>query len=364
MDRKPTYEELVIRIEELEKESTRRSAATETLKDHYSVIEDILQKAADGICVCHNISEEPYVRFTHWNPRMTEITGYTIEEINKLGWYQSVYPDAEVQRRAIDRMTRMRVGDDIKREKWVITTRDGERRTLSISTSIVREEDDGGIHVLAIMQDITDHERAYEALRNSEEKYKLIAENTADLIYKVDMKTEQFTYASPSAERILGYTSEEIPSLRVMDVLTAESFERQRNGMQEALASGRKDSAVMELQAFHKDGHTIPIETHSCFIFDEQGNPVEIQGVARDISDRKRGEAALRKAQEELENRVEERTLALRKAKEELEAQRNKLEEVNTALKVLLERRGEEKAEVEKNILLNTSILHRGLNKK
>ena len=97
MDRKPTYEELVLRIEELEKESADQTRTTETLREHYSVIEDILEKAAEGICVCHNVPEEPYVRFTHWNPRMTEITGYTMEEINRLGWYQSVYPDAEVQ---------------------------------------------------------------------------------------------------------------------------------------------------------------------------------------------------------------------------------------------------------------------------
>ncbi len=114
--------------------------------------------------------------------------------------------------------------------------------------------------------------------------------------------------------------------------------------MQEALASGRWDPAILELEAVHKDGHTIPIETHASFILDEQGVPVEIQGVARDITDRKRAEEELRKAQEELENRVEERTLDLRRTKEELEAQRNKLEEMNIALRVLLEKRGEEKA--------------------
>jgi PAS domain S-box-containing protein len=352
MDRKSTYEELVLRIEELEKESANQTRTTETLREHYSVIEDILEKAAEGICVCHNVPEEPYVRFTHWNPRMTEITGYTMEEINRLGWYQSVYPDAEVQRRAMDRMARMRVGDDIKREEWVITTRGGEKRTLSISTSVAREGD-GRTHVLAIMQDVTERKRADEALRSSEEKYKLLAEQSADVIYKVALKNDQYTYANPSAQKILGYTSKEISSLRVMDVLTAKSYEKQRNAMLEALASGSRDSAVLELEAVHKDGHTIPIEAHARFILDEQGRPVEIQGVARDITDRKRAEEALRKAHEDLEIRVEERTSELKTAKQELEAQRSKLEEVNIALRVLLERREAEKVEVEKSMLFN-----------
>ena len=84
------------------------------------LLEDILEKAADGICVCHNISSEPYVKFTHWNPRMTEITGYTLEEINKLGWYRTMYPDPVIQQKAIERMSRMREGNDIKAEEYYI----------------------------------------------------------------------------------------------------------------------------------------------------------------------------------------------------------------------------------------------------
>jgi len=210
---------------------------------------------------------------------------------------------------------------------------------------------------VSVIRDITVPKRVEEALRKSEEQYKLLAENTADVIYRVRLEDEKYTYASPSVERLLGYTSKEVHSLRVMDVLTAESYERQRNGMQEALVSGRRDPAILELEAVHKDGHTVPIETHASFILDEQGVPVEIQGVARDITSRKRAEEELRKAQEELENRVQKRTSDLRKAKEELEAQRNKLEEMNIALRVLLERRGQEKAEVEESIHFNIKQL-------
>lgn len=73
---------------QLENEINERRQAEETLKEQTKTLNNILEKAADGICVCHNISEEPYVRFTHWNPRMTEITGYSIEEINRFGWHQ------------------------------------------------------------------------------------------------------------------------------------------------------------------------------------------------------------------------------------------------------------------------------------
>lgn len=85
-------------------------------------------------------SDEPYVKFTHWNPRMTEITGYTMEEMNQAGWYQSMYPDPEIQQKAIERMAQMREGGDIQAEEWIITTKSGEKKALSISTSVVKKK--------------------------------------------------------------------------------------------------------------------------------------------------------------------------------------------------------------------------------
>ena len=63
----------------------------------------VIERAAEGLCVCREIAEHPYVQFTVWNARMTEITGYTMEEVNRRGWYQTVYHDPAVQAKARDR---------------------------------------------------------------------------------------------------------------------------------------------------------------------------------------------------------------------------------------------------------------------
>jgi PAS domain-containing protein len=68
----------VIGIVSVVRDITESKRAEETLQEYASMLENLLQRAADGICVCHNISDYPYVKFTHWNPRMTEITGYTL----------------------------------------------------------------------------------------------------------------------------------------------------------------------------------------------------------------------------------------------------------------------------------------------
>jgi len=146
---------------------TERKRAEDARKVHLAFREGIIECAAEGICVCHDIPEYPYVRFTVWNSRMTDITGYTMEEINRLGWYQAVYPDPEVQGRAKDRMERMRQGENLKGEDWEITRSDGTRRVISISTSTLQGSG-GGVHVLGLFQDMTDRRRAEEEKRNLE----------------------------------------------------------------------------------------------------------------------------------------------------------------------------------------------------
>jgi PAS domain S-box-containing protein len=97
----------------------------------------IIERASEGICVCHEIPEPPHVAFTVWNGLMTEITGYSISDINRIGWYQAMYPDPELRDRAIDRMSRMRRGEDLVGEEWTITRADGRIRVLAISTRAI-----------------------------------------------------------------------------------------------------------------------------------------------------------------------------------------------------------------------------------
>jgi two-component system, cell cycle sensor histidine kinase and response regulator CckA len=124
--------------------------------------ESVIRTMAEGICVCFAVPEFPYVRFSVWNERMTELTGYTMDEINRLGWYQTMYPDPEAREQAIHRISRMRAGADLHDEEWTITRKDGEPRIVAISTSIV-ELEEGGEGVVALMQDVTERRRAAEA---------------------------------------------------------------------------------------------------------------------------------------------------------------------------------------------------------
>ncbi len=151
-------------IRALEDQLAQQQKIIQAQREDHSFREGVIERASEGVCVCHDVSTYPFVKFTVWNQRMTEITGYTMEEINKLGWYQSVYPDPEVQERARERMQRMREGNDLCFERWEITRADGEKRLIAISTSILTAKD-GSVHVLGLMHDFTNEERLqFEAM--------------------------------------------------------------------------------------------------------------------------------------------------------------------------------------------------------
>ena len=82
--------------------------------------------------------------------------------------------------------------------------------TLPVEVSLRRVELDGQPHLLCIVRDIAERKQAEAALRASEERYRLIADNTSDLIWLYDQTANRFTYASPSSLPLLGYPPEEI----------------------------------------------------------------------------------------------------------------------------------------------------------
>ncbi|WP_428603731.1 PAS domain S-box protein [Sedimenticola sp.] len=123
----------------------------------------VIEKAAEGLCVCHPIADAPYMQFTLWNSRMAEITGYTRQQINQNGCYQLLYPDPEIQARVAQRLERMRQGDDLRGEEWEIIRADGAHRVISISTSVLPSEEETP-RVLALIQDVTEKRQQQDAV--------------------------------------------------------------------------------------------------------------------------------------------------------------------------------------------------------
>jgi PAS domain S-box-containing protein len=145
-----------------------------------------------------------------------------------------------------------------------------------------------------------------EALRLSEERYRLIAENTADIITLLDLSLRT-VYVSPSVERVLGFTVEEElarplvqsltgGSLRVVERALAEELELERSG-----AADPNRTRILELEHFHEDGSTVWLEVSLSFIRDGSGRATGILAVSRDVSERK----SAQREREQLAERIE-----------------------------------------------------------
>jgi PAS domain S-box-containing protein len=171
------FAELEQQVETLNEELAYYKKVSKALQKDHSFRKGVIERAAEGVCVCHDIPESPHVRFTVWNTRMVDITGYSLEEINTKGWYQAMYPDPAVQEKAIKRMNQMREGNDLHGERWEVVRSDGEKRILSISTSVLTA-DDGVIHVLGLMMDVTEEERHRQHLETVLNELKTILDRS------------------------------------------------------------------------------------------------------------------------------------------------------------------------------------------
>ena len=151
------------------------------------------------------------------------------------------------------------------------------------------------LRISGTIMDITDRKQSEEALRQSEERYRLIAENTADYIWIFDLDLN-LTYISPAVRKIRGFSAEEAIAQSLDQVLTPESLGKASAFFREELAReaagdgdpGRK--RVFETEEYRRDGSTVLIENTVTFLRDAGGAPTGILGISRDITVRKRSD--------------------------------------------------------------------------
>ena len=159
------------------------------------------------------------------------------------------------------------------------------------------------VGALTIAKDITAKKRAEDTLRESEAHYRLLAENATDVIWTTDMDM-RLTYISPSVTRLLGFTAEEAMARTMLQAFTPAAFEKAMKIFAEEMAlenAGYGDpnrSRIVELELVRKDGSTVPVEGNFSFLRDPSGKAISILSIARDITERRRNEQALRESEE------------------------------------------------------------------
>jgi PAS domain S-box-containing protein len=225
-----------------------------------------------------------------------------------------------------------------------------------------------------VRRELAERKLTEETLRESEERYRLLLKSSPDPIVVYNMNG-MATYVNPPFEQTFGFSSDQVLGKRI-DFVPEESWPETKKAI-ESMLSGKKIH-LFETKRLTKDGRLLDIQISSTLYKNRDGKPAGNIVIFRDISAQKQAEIELKKYHDNLEEMVEKRTKelakintqlqqeveerkraekAVRKREVELKAQSHHLEEVNTALKVLLKQRENDKKELGENVLSNVKEL-------
>lgn len=266
-----------------------------------AILDPILLVQENGVIVDCNVAAVRFMGVA--SPE--QIIGRT------LGEFSPGHERGEPQATAL-RTLRQALATGSHRTEWVHRNADGGVTTLDVAFS--KPEGFDPPLLLIHWHDISERKRMEEALRRSEERYRLLAEHAHDVIWVMGLDG-RFTYVSPSVQRLRGYTPEEVIQQPIEEVLTPDSLRVVQAGLVEILqavqAGIRVDRELTEVEQPCKDGSTVWTEVKTTGIYDDAGQFRGILGVTRDISERRQRDEQLRQLNATLEQRVQERTAEL-----------------------------------------------------
>src|ERR1035437_2873374 len=210
----------------------------------------------------------------------------------------------------LERLEKLMDGEKIPQTiEYCIGTKGGEEIWVFLNARYIYEA--GKLKgATGVIYNITDRRTAEEALRESENKYRLLADNVNDVIFALDMNLN-YTYISSSVKTLRGYEPEEVLKLSYTETLTPSSMDlamKTRSDVMELEKIKHREiteSRTLQLEMRRKDGTTVWTEVKFSFIRDKNQRPVVILGVTRDITERRRAEQTLRESEEKYRNILE-----------------------------------------------------------
>ncbi len=264
-------------------DNTERKKAQQAFIHESNFRRLIIDFAAEGIFAVSGLNRFPDVTFTVWNDQMFEITGYTMDEINKAGisnlpFYAEI---SESLSKLIDDLMKFGM---VTGMEFDFLDKSGARKTLSISSSIIKQEN-GNDLVVGLISDLSEKKKVEIKIKESEENFRTLAENTPVGIFI--HRGEEFVFANKSACDQLEYSLEEFKKMKFWGAVHPDYLDK----VKEIANSRLNDSSTpktYEIKMITKSRAEKWVEITATKII-YGGSPALI-GIAIDITERKQVE--------------------------------------------------------------------------
>ena len=266
---------------------TERKQAEDARRESEARYRTLFDQAAVGVAEIEHFTG----RFLTANRRLCKLLGRTEEEMRDTTFQAITHPDDLHLHEDKAEQLLARTIDHYTLEKRYIS-KDGAVIWVNITVSDPRETCETHGRNIVIVEDINERMRVEEAMRRSEEKYRLLAENSNDVIWTTD-KELRYTYYSPAVRKLRGLEPEEAIAKTLAETVTPASLNALVSEYKRQLPDiekGLNPTAVIEIEEYRKDGSTIWVEVSMTTMRDDRGILTGYVGVTRDISARKLAE--------------------------------------------------------------------------
>jgi PAS domain S-box-containing protein len=308
---------------------TARTRAETALRESERRASLLLETAPLGIHECDTEG-----RITFVNPSQEQITGYAADELVGTYIWDRIEPGPEKD--SLPAYLRRLVSEQPPPTSYVARNvrKNGEIFDVRVDWSYQRNTQGQLTGFLSIVSDVTEQNRVERELRESEQRYRTLAESTTDVVYIVD-RSGTLLYANRSAAACMGIAPSALVGKTQRDLFPPDmaAFHVERLGrLFETGEIGDRDERIQF------GSEEVWLNIHSIPLRDAEGRITSIMGVCRNITDRRRAEEALRTAHDQLEQRVQERTAALIAANEQLQREIEVRRQAEEALRTSEER--------------------------
>ena len=274
----------------VQRDISDRKKAEATLRDSEERFRATVEQAAVGIT--HPDATGRYLRV---NQKFCEIVGYTATELLSRTWMDVTYPediDADLEQNK-----KLFAGkiDSFKMEKRLLH-KDGTVVWVNITVSLIKEPLSGAIYNVVVTEDISDRKKTEAALKESEERFRQLAENIESVFWMVNVQPQEIIYISPAYAKIWGRSCAD---LYAYGRFFTESFHPEdRDRVIATFTKQMESEKDIEYRIFRPDGQIRWIRARAFPIRNQAGQVYRIVGIAEDISESKQAEKTIRESEE------------------------------------------------------------------